>query len=190
VLFLTLLAETEQQDEALAEIEAAAPRHGVDLGAVRRELAAAGFPAEAKTLVLNGFHHARNFFRSSLGDEAERILNTLDPERARRQAAAERKRCAQHQQELARRFEVSRVPEPLRAMGPLASRHGVGDDFCRPFLLRSLPKQERIKLIREVDAKALASPAWLDSVVGQPMTDEAAAFMYLTLGVDEIRGED
>ena len=190
VLFLALLAETGQEAEALTEIEHAAARHDVDLGAVRTELAAAGFPVDAKTLLLNGFNHARNYFRSSLGEEAERILNTLDPERARRLAAAERKRCAECQQELARTFDASRVPESLRALAPAASCYGVGDDFCRPFLLQRLPKQTRMTLIRDVDAKAPAIQQWLESFGGASMADEAAAFMYLALGVEETRDGD
>jgi len=187
VYFLTLLEVTGRQTEALAEIEAAAPRHDVDLHALRLALTAAGMPTDANSLLLNGFIRAQNFFRSSLEDEAERILNTLEPGRARRDAAAERKRCAEHQQQLARTFDASRVPESLRALATWARRYGVGDDYCRPFLLRRLSNKQRTALTHEIDGHARAIQAWLDSFGDASMPPEAAAFMYLALGVEEIR---
>jgi hypothetical protein len=187
VYVLTLLEETGRSDEALAGIEDAAPRHEVILHALRSELTAAGMPVDARTLLLNGFIHARNFFRSSLAVEAERILNALEPGRAGRQAAAERKRCAEHEQQLALTFDASRVPESMRALAPWASRYGVGDDYCRPFLLGRLSKKERTALTDEIDAHAHAIQAWLDSFDGESMSPEAAAFMYLALGVEEFR---
>jgi tetratricopeptide (TPR) repeat protein len=187
VYFLTLLDETGRQNEALVEIEAAAPRHDVNLHALRRALTAAGMPTDATALLLNGFIHARNFFRSSLTAEAGRILNALDPGRARREVAAERKRCAEHQQQLARTFDASRVPEALRALATWARRYGVGDDYCRPFLLRRLSKKQQRALTDEIDGSAREIQAWLDSFSGIAMPSEAAALMHLALGVDEIR---
>jgi lipopolysaccharide biosynthesis regulator YciM len=183
---LTLLEESGAEREALAEIEAAAPRHGVDLPALRREVIAAGLRPDSSTL-LSGFIRARNFFKSSLADEAERILNTLKPGRARAQAEAERKRCAEDQRELRRSFDASRVPQSIRALAKWASRYGVGDDACRPYLLGRLPKKQRAALIRGVDKHAQAIQAWIDSFGKRLMPAEAAAFMYLALGVEEIR---
>ena len=187
VYFLTLLELTGRQTEALAEIEAAAPRHNVNLDALRRALTAAGMPTDANSLLLNGFIHARNFFRSSLEDEAERTLNALEPSRARSEAAAERKRCAEDQQQLARTFDASRVPESLRALATWARRYGIGDDYCRRFLLRRLSNKQRTALTHEIDGHARAIQAWLDSFAGALMPPEAEAFMHLALGVEEIR---
>ena len=187
VYVLTLLEATGREEEALAEIEDAAPRHDVDLDALRRELTAAGMPRNAGSLLLNGFIRARNFFRSSLADEAERILNALEPGRAREVAAAERKRCTENQRRLGRSFDALRVPESVRALATWASRYGVGDDYCRPFLLKRLSKKQRMALTREVDENAQAIQTWLDSFGGAPMPPEAAAFLYLTIGVEEIR---
>jgi tetratricopeptide (TPR) repeat protein len=180
VYVLTLLEESGAEKEALAGIRAAAPRHGVDLRALRGEITAAG-------ILLSGFIRARNFFKSSLEDEAERILNALKPGRARAQTQAERKRCAADQRELRKSFDASRVPSPLRTLSKWASRYGVGDDACRPYLLRRLPKKQRTALIRGVDARAQAIQDWLDSFGKRPMPAEAAAFMYLALGVEEMR---
>lgn len=187
VYVLTVLEEMGREDEALAEIETAASRHDVNLNALRGELTAVGMPTDAKTLLLNGFIRARNFFRWSLADEAERILNALEPGRARREAAVERKRYAEHQQRLAHTFDAFRVPESVRALAPWACRYGVGDDYCRSFLLLRLSKKDRTALTQEIDANAHVIHAWLDSFDGASMPPEAVAFMYLALGVEEIR---
>jgi hypothetical protein len=80
-----------------------------------------------------------------------------------------------------------RVPESVRALATWASRYGVGDDYCRPFLLKRLSKKQRMTLTRSVDENAQAIQAWLDSFGGAPMPAEAAAFLYLTIGMEEIR---
>jgi hypothetical protein len=144
-------------------------------------------PADAMTLLLNGFIHARNFFRSFLADEADAIRNGLERGRARRVAAAERTRCLEDQQRLQESFDPSRVPEAIRALGTWASRYGIGDDYCRPLLIKRLSIKQRAKLLREVDEHADAIRAWLDSFGQGQMPPEAAAVMYLTIGVDEIR---
>lgn len=187
VYALTLLAEMGREKEALAGIKAAAKRHGLDLAKLRRALAAARFPTDAYTLLMNGFIHARNFMRSAIGDKAERIRDARAPGRAQRRAEAERKACREDQKALARVFDASRVPSAIRVLAPWASRYGVGDDVCRPFLLRSLTKAQRDKLIRGVDARADEIHAWLDGFPRGKMTTEAAAFLSLAEGVEEIR---
>jgi Flp pilus assembly protein TadD len=189
VYVLTLLVEHGSRKETLAEIQAAASRQRVDLVRLRRDLRTAGVRPDAKALLDNGFIRARNFFKSSLADEAERILNALEPGRARAQAAAEHTRCAGDQRALRRSFQASRVPRPVRALAKWASRYGVGDDACRGYLLERLPKKSRAALIRQVDSHAKSIQSWLDTFSGRSMPPEAAAFMYLALGVDEIRGQ-
>jgi tetratricopeptide (TPR) repeat protein len=187
VYVLTLLADLEREEEALAGIETAAARHDVDVHELRGQLTAAGFPSDAGSLVMNGFIHARNFFRSSLWDEAEKIRNSLERGRKRRHAQAERERCSEDQRELERSFDASLVPEEIRPLAVWASRYGVGDDYCRPMLLGRLSKAERARLISEVDENAAAIYAWLDSFGDTLMPAEPAAFLYLSLGVEEIR---
>lgn len=187
VYWITLLSESGQEKPALAAIKAAAPRHGVDLKKVLRELAAARFKADAAALLMNGFIHARNFLKSRLWDEAERLQNRLQPGRAQREAAAQHERCFQDQRELERDFDASRVPASLRALSSWASRYGVGDDYCRPYLFKRLTKKQRTQLVRAVDRHANALQAWLDAFPEGKMKAEAAAFMYLAEGVEEIR---
>jgi tetratricopeptide (TPR) repeat protein len=188
VYALTLLAEMGRERQALAGIRAAAKRHELDLARLRRELAAAGFRTDARALLTNGFIHARHFMRSAIADEAERIRNEREPGRARRKADSERKACREQQKALARRFDASRVPAAIRLLAPWASRYGVGDDVCRPRLPESLTKAQRAKLIRAVDAHGDDIHAWLDGFRRGKMTAEAAAFLYLAEGVEEIRG--
>ena len=188
VYALTLLAEMGREKEALAGIRAAAKRHDLDVAKLRRALADARFPTDARHLVMNGFIHARNFMRSAISDKAERIRNRREPGRAQRKADAERKACREQQKALARRFDASRVPAAIRVLAPWASRYGVGDDVCRPRLLESLTKAQRAKLIRAVDAHAHEIHAWLDGFPRKKMPLEAAAFLYLAEGVEEIRG--
>jgi hypothetical protein len=178
VYALTLLADMGREKQALAGIRAGAKRHEVDLPKLRRELAAARFSAGAASLLMNGFIHARNFMRSAISDEAERIRNRRDPKGAQREAAAERKACREHQKALARRFAASRVPAEIRVLAPWASRYGVGDDVCRPLLMTGLTKAQGAKLIRLVDAHATRINAWLDSFPSGKMTPEAEAFLY------------
>jgi len=79
------------------------------------------------------------------------------------------------------------VPESLRALSSLASRYGVGDDYCRPYLLQRLQKKQRADLVRAVERLATPLQAWLDTFAEGKMPAEAAALMYLALGAEEIR---
>jgi tetratricopeptide (TPR) repeat protein len=187
VYALTLLAGQGPEADAVRAIAEAAPRHDADLGRLKRRLARAKFPRDARTLVMNTFIHARNYFRSRLGREAERIRNRMQPGRAKRLARAERADCSAFQRELARRFDPSRVPEELRPLAAWAARYGVGDDHCRPWLMKRLTRSQKDKLIRTMDEKAAVVQRWLDGFAPGAMSDEAAAIMYLAQGVEEIR---
>lgn len=189
IYLISLLQESGWEKDALAAIKAAAPRHDVDLKKLLRQLAEAGMKPDAASLLMNGFIRPRNFLKSRLADEAERILNRLQPGRAQREAAAQHGRCVEDQRELERGFNASRVPESLRALSSWAARYGIGDDYCRPYLLKRLTKKQRAQLVRAVDRHATAVQAWLDSFPEGKIPAEAAAFMYLALGVEEIRDD-
>jgi len=92
------------------------------------------------------------------------------------------------QRELERRFDRATVPAAIRPLARWARRYGVGDDVCRPLLLKRLSRTERATLIREVDERSATIHAWLDTFGAGSMPIEAAAFLYLLSGVDEIRG--
>lgn len=187
VYLLTLLQGTGREQEALAGIKAAAPRHGVDIQSLRRDLKKSLVPTNVDTIILNGFFSARNYFESSVYDETESILNSLQPSRKHTKAATEFERCVEDQRELKRSFDASRVPEPIRALAVWASRYGVGDDVCRPYLLNRLSMKKRTELIGKVDRHSKAIQKWLDGFSNELMPSEAAAFMYLIIGVEEIR---
>ena len=81
VYVLTLLQETGREQEALAEIEAAAPRHGVDLHALRRDLAEAGMPSDAGALSVDSSMRATSSNRRYRTKPTE--LSTLSNQAAR-----------------------------------------------------------------------------------------------------------
>jgi hypothetical protein len=110
--------------------------------------------------------------------------------RPRVTASAEREACEEFQRELARSFDPSRVPDELRPLADWAARYGVGDDHCRPYLMKRLTRSQKDRLIRTMDDKADAVQRWLDRFAAGKFTDEAAAFMYLAEGVEEIRDID
>ena len=139
VYALTLLAEMGREKEALAGIKAAAKRHEVDLAKLRRELAAARFPADAGSLLMNGFIHARNFMRSAIADKAERIR---DARAAGTRATASRGRA----EGLPGRSEGARAP--LRRVT------GAGGDPCPRFLGLPLRRRRRRLPALSVDAVA------------------------------------
>lgn len=183
----TILVEMGKEKEALAELMAVARRHKVNLEKMRKELAKAGYPADAVTLLTNGFIRARNYLWSGLMDEAERIRNSLERGRKQRVAKEERDECMERQRELEHSFDPSRVPASIRSLAGAASRHGIGDDPCRYLLMKKLPKKEREKLIKQVDGLARKVDQWLNTFGDGQMSTEAAAMMYLLNGVEEIR---
>jgi len=187
VYVFRLLAALACEKEAFAAMKAAALRHGVDLAKLRRDLKKAGMPTDARTH-LQAFLHAPNFLKSSIEREAERILNALQPGRARAGAAAEKARCEEDQKALQRSFDASRVPPDVRRLARWAARYGIGDDVCRPYLLKRLSKKRRAALIRDVERCAPAIKAWLASFGDAVKPAEAAACLYLALGVEEMRG--
>jgi hypothetical protein len=78
------------------------------------------------------------------------------------------------------------VPEPLRPLGPWVARLGAGDDVCRPLLFATLSEAERSELQEIVGECASAAHQWLDEFGSQALTDEAAAVMYLLLGIEDM----
>ncbi len=191
VYWLTLRAEQAEEDsngEALlrGDIERAAVRQGIDLASIADDLEAARFPVNARTLLKNGFLHARNFFSAFLRDEYERILEQAEPGRAAAMAKREAKECEARRKDLERRTRTSRVPEPFRHLTPWAQRLGVGDDGCRARFTAQLTDVERSALEAAVTPYAAQIHAWLDTFAAGRMTPEAEAFLYLLLAREEL----
>jgi tetratricopeptide (TPR) repeat protein len=185
VFVLTLFSELGPEREAMAAVEALAKRKGVDIEFLREELADAGMPVDARALLMNGFLRARNFLRSTLEDAIERSQRKRDPEEWARQAEAERRECLEMQEELQSNFDYDQVPAGLHDVMPWAVRLGVGDDVCRSMLVERLTTGERSSLHGVIRKQASSIQLWLDTFDDKPMTPEAAAFMYLLLGMEE-----
>ena len=85
------------------------------------------------------------------------------------------------------KLNVDNVPEDLRHLVPLAERWGIGDDVDRNAAVDRATPAERQELEQAIAPSDARITAWLDSFRQQPMTDEAAAFMYMQLALEEMR---
>ena len=84
-------------------------------------------------------------------------------------------------------LSAANVPERLRALLPLAKKWGIGDDVERTEALKRASGEELQALRTAVQTHGTAITQWLDSFSsGADMTDEAAAFMYMQLAVEEL----
>lgn len=85
------------------------------------------------------------------------------------------------------------MPAAFRGLTPWAARFGIADDVCRRIILADMAPGEWHALVRAIEPHAAEIHAWLDSFDPEPMSPEAAAFMYLLLGIAEhvqAEGED
>lgn len=88
---------------------------------------------------------------------------------------------------VSQRLNANNVPEDLRHLVPLAERWGIGDDVDRNAAVDRATPAERQELERAIAPSDARITAWLDSFRQQPMTDEAASFMYMQLALEEMR---
>jgi len=80
-----------------------------------------------------------------------------------------------------------RVPPDLVDLIPLAEKWGIGDDLLREEMQARATVAEKQAMGDALKDRHARITAWLDSFPqGQPMSDEAAAFMYMQLGADEM----
>lgn len=185
VFVLTLLSELGPEPEAMAAVQDLAKRKQVDLESLRQELVAADTPVDARALLMAGFIRARNFMRSTLEDAIERSQRKYTAKQLAQQAQSEWQDCLATQQQLQENFAPDRVPAGFEDVTPWALRLGIGDDVYRSMLLERLTSDERSTLHSLAATHATAIHAWLDTFADQPLSAEAAAFMYLLLGVEE-----
>jgi hypothetical protein len=83
-------------------------------------------------------------------------------------------------------IDATNVPDDLRPLIPLAARWGIGDDVDRSEYIGLTTPDEREALKMAVAPLQARITAWLDSFGTNPMSDEAAAFMYMQLAVEEL----
>ncbi len=84
-------------------------------------------------------------------------------------------------------LDPAKVPASLRGLVPLAEYWGIGDDVLREMLQEGESPAKKKALADAVNPHNAAITAWLDSwAQGEPMSDEAAAFMYMQQGLDEM----
>jgi hypothetical protein len=84
-------------------------------------------------------------------------------------------------------LDPANVPEALRPLVPLAETWGIGDDVDRAELIARASTADREAVRTALAPHQARITAWLDSFGTDPMTNEAAAFMYLQLAVEEMR---
>jgi hypothetical protein len=84
------------------------------------------------------------------------------------------------------RLDPASVPEELRGLVALAQEWGIGDDVERGAKVERTSSAERARLRATVTPFQERITAWLNSFGRDPMPDEAAAFMYLQLAIEEM----
>ena len=78
------------------------------------------------------------------------------------------------------------VPENLRDLLPHAEKWGIGDDIIREDLQEKALDVEKKELENALKGRWNEITAWLDSFGNDLMPVEAAMFMYMQLGCDEM----
>lgn len=84
------------------------------------------------------------------------------------------------------RLDPARVPEELRGLVAFAQEWGIGDDVERGAKVERATSAERARVRAAVAPFQERITAWLNSFGRDPMPDEAAAFMYLQLAIEEM----
>ena len=83
-------------------------------------------------------------------------------------------------------LDPKRVPEPLRALIPLAEKFGISDDLIRDDFFAKTPKPELAKLKRTLAQYDDLFDKWLagPEADGPEFSDEYIAFSAMRMGVD------
>ena len=83
-------------------------------------------------------------------------------------------------------LDSAKVPEDLRDLVPFAQRWGIGDDVARSERVQKATDAERSELRAAFGPRQARITAWLDSFGQGAMPEEAAAFMYTQLAIEEM----
>lgn len=84
------------------------------------------------------------------------------------------------------RLNPEQVPADLRHLTGLAEKWGIGDDVDRIAKVDAATPAEREELSRAIAPHHSRITEWLNAFGEGEMTDEAAAFMYTQLALDEM----
>jgi hypothetical protein len=83
-------------------------------------------------------------------------------------------------------LDPNQVPERLRHLVSLASKWGIGDDIERMEFIERTSAADRDALAMALAPYHAEITAWLDSFGANAISDEAAAFMYMQLALEEM----
>jgi hypothetical protein len=85
------------------------------------------------------------------------------------------------------RLDPAKVPADLRDLVPFAQRWGIGDDVARAERVENATDVERSELRAAFGPRQAQVTAWLDSFGQGAMPEEATAFMYTQLAIEEMQ---
>jgi len=84
------------------------------------------------------------------------------------------------------RLNPVNVPDSLRDLIPMAEKWGIGDDVIRYDFEEKASQADKDEFRNRLRGRTAAVTAWLDSYrPDKPMSEEAAAFMYMLEALDE-----
>ena len=161
--------------DLLEETEAAAAEaRAADLG-----------ETQVNDLTRGGIFKAMEAFGERVRKRALRVRTAVEGEAFTRFLTTEGAFCEQQRASALAEFDESKVPAALRALVPLARQIGVGDDACRGWFIRKMPRRERLAASKMIAEHASAIDAWL-ATCDQPHEGEAAAFFWLREAGEEL----
>jgi hypothetical protein len=83
-------------------------------------------------------------------------------------------------------LDPNKVPADLQDLIPHAEKWGIGDDFIRGDFQSKATDAEKKALQEALKGRNARITVWLDEQGATDMSEEAAAFMYMQLGLDEM----
>lgn len=169
------LVAARLHDDLLEEAEAtAATARAAELGERMDDLNSPG----------SGFK-AIEAFNERTRKRALRVRTAVEGEAFTRFLTTEGAFCDQQRSDGLAEFDEEKVPAALRALVPLARQIGIGDDACRGWFIRKMPRRERLAASKTIAEHAAAIDAWLETC-DQPHEGEAAAFFWLREAGEEL----
>jgi len=86
------------------------------------------------------------------------------------------------------RLDPQKVPENLRDLLPLAAKWGIPDDIIRDDFEQKASDEEKEAFKNSLTGRTAEITQWLDSFeLNEPMSTEAAQFMYMLEALDEMK---